>query len=174
MLIFIIFLLFSHFASLQHFLNICETFELKSLPSWDIWPPTCLLTKRKKQSLSQETIFLLRVSTPLFFLSVVLLHYRHSDNSVMKEKCVSKGVDTYQMIFFFRRKSQKRVKNVWKKCNWRGLRGGGVPTPNGISLNFFQSFFQGHLSYVTYVNRIFFYIFITTMFIYQKWLGPCS
>ena len=149
-------MLFSHFASLQHFLNICETFELKSLPSWGIWPPTCLLTKRKKQSLSQETIFLLRVSTPLFFLSVVLLHYRHSDNSVMKEKCVSKGVDTYQMIFFFRRKSQKRVKNVWKKCNWRGLQGGGVPTPNGISLNFFQSFFQGHLSYVTYVNRIFF------------------
>ena len=33
LLICIIFVLFSHFASLQHFLNICETFELKSLPS---------------------------------------------------------------------------------------------------------------------------------------------
>ena len=78
------YVLFRHFAS---FLNICEKFELKTLPSWDIYPPTCLLTKpeRKQQSLSQETIFLFRVSTPLFFFSVVLLQHRHS---VMRKNMV--------------------------------------------------------------------------------------
>ena len=47
--------------------------------------PSHTKPERKQQSLSQETIFLFRVSTPLFFFSVVLLQHRHS---VMRKNMV--------------------------------------------------------------------------------------
>ena len=78
LLICIIFVLFSHFASLQHFLNICETFELKSLPSWDIWPPTCLLTKPEKNACLRKRSFYFGFQrhcsfSALFFCIIVIL-----------------------------------------------------------------------------------------------------